>query len=150
MNTVGVKALASALGKLHILLAALSRNGEANLNVHRGDDLGVGELPDVDVVTADNARESLDVLTNIIQVDVVGSGLKENLGGCLGKGDGRLENDEGNEQRYGRISVETAGPVSKPDDKSRDDDTNVAQGVTDDVQNHGVHTHVAVIVAVAA
>ncbi|GKT64693.1 hypothetical protein ColTof3_12032 [Colletotrichum tofieldiae] len=150
VDAVGVEALAGALGELHVLLAALGGDGEVDVDVQGGDDLGVGELPDVDVVAAEDAGQVLDILADLLEVNVVGGGLEENLGGRLGEGNGRLENDEGDEQGDGGVGVEAAGPVGQPDDEGSDDDTDVAESVADDVENHGIHSHVAVVVAVAA
>ncbi|GJD02771.1 hypothetical protein ColKHC_11596 [Colletotrichum higginsianum] len=150
VNAVGVQALAGALGELHVLLATLGRDGEVDVNVQGGDDLGVRELPNVYVVAAEDTGQILDILAYFLEVDVVGSGLKEDLGGGLGEGDGRLENDQGNEQRDGRVGVEATGPVGQPDDESRDNYTNVAESVANDVENHGIHSHVTMVVAVAA
>ncbi|KFY19801.1 hypothetical protein V491_04204, partial [Pseudogymnoascus sp. VKM F-3775] len=69
-----------------------------------GDDLGVGELPDMDVVAGDDAGDVLDVLFNVVNVKVVGGGLQKDLGGRRGQGDGGAEDDECDEERNGRIS----------------------------------------------
>ncbi|GKT41798.1 uncharacterized protein ColSpa_01978 [Colletotrichum spaethianum] len=150
VNAVGVEALAGALGELHVLLTALGGDGEVDVDVQGGDDLGVGELPDVDVVAAEDTGQVLDVLADLLEVNVVRGGLEENLGSRLGEGNSGLENNESDEQRDGGIGVEAAGPVGQPDDEGSDDDTNVAESVADDVKNHGVHSHIAVVVAVAA
>lgn len=124
-------------------------NGERDLDVHAGDELGVGKLPDVNVMTSDDARQRLDILSNILNVDVLGCRLEENAGGGASERDRSVQNDGRDEERNSWVRVELAGPVGKPYDESRRHDTNVSKGVTYDVQNHSVHTHVTVIMAVS-
>lgn len=75
VDAVGVQALAGLLGELHVLLPALLRDGEGHLDVHRGDELRVRQLPDVYMVAADDAGKVLDVLLDLRELEVVG--------GCL-------------------------------------------------------------------
>lgn len=119
---------------------------EGDLDVKTGDDLGVRELPDVDMVAGDNAGDVLDVLFDVVNVEMVGGGLEKDLGGRRSQRDGGAENDEGDEEGDGRISVEAVGGFGEPDYERRHDDTDVAEGVADDVENHGTHTQVVVIV----
>lgn len=147
VDTVGMEALAGPASQLHILLATMRVDREGNLDVHAGNELGVGKLPDVNVVAGDDTRESLNVLSNVLDTDMLGGGLEQNAGSCTGKRDRGLENNGGNEERDGGIGIELAGPVGEPDDESRGHDTNIAQSITDDVQDHGVHTHIVVVVA---
>lgn len=39
--------------------------------MHAGNDLGVGELPDVDMMAANNAGQPFDVLANFLYTDVL-------------------------------------------------------------------------------
>lgn len=149
VDAVRVEALPRRPGQLHIPLAALRRDGERNLDVHRSDDLGVRQLPDVDVVAANHPGEVLDVLPQVRDVDVVGRGLEEDLGRGEGEGEGGAEDDECDEEGDGRIGVEPPGPVGQPDYQGGDNDSDVSQGVAQDVENHAVHPHVAVTVPVA-
>lgn len=142
-----VQALARPLGQLHVLFAAVLVDGEGHLQVHAGDDLGIRQLPDVDVVAAHDSWKTLDVLADVLDANVLGGGLQENPGGCASKGDGRLEDDGGDEQRHGGIAVELARPVREPYDEGGDDDADVAQRVAQNMEHHGVHAHVGVAVA---
>ncbi|KAL5346693.1 hypothetical protein ACLOAV_008400 [Pseudogymnoascus australis] len=75
VDAVCVEALAHRLGDFHVAgSAALGGDVESDLNVQAGDDLGVGELPDVGVVAGDDAGDVLDVLNDI---KVVGGGLED-------------------------------------------------------------------------
>lgn len=103
----------------------------------------------MDVVTGDDTRESLDVLSNLGDANMLRSGLQENARSASGEGNTCLEDDGSNEQGDGRISVDLARPVGKPDDKSSNHDTNVTKHVANDVENHGVHAHISVVVTVA-
>lgn len=150
VDAKGVEALSGAAGELHVLLAAVGVDGEGDLEVHARDDFGVGELPDVDMVAADDAGEGLDVLADVLDVDVVGRRLQENTCRGAGQGDRRLENNGGDEERDGGVGVVLAGPFSEPDDERRYNYTQVPQSVAYDVKYHGVHAHVVVAVSVAA
>ena len=81
MDAVGVQALADRLGDLHVARCApLDGDGEGDLDVQTSDDLGVGELPDVDVVAGDDAGDVLNVFFDVVDIEVVGGGLEEDLG----------------------------------------------------------------------
>lgn len=104
-----------------------------------GDDLGVGELPDVDVVAGDDAGDVLDVFFDVVDVEVVGGSLEEDLGGCGGEGDGGAEDDDGDEEGDRWVSVEAVRGVGEPDYERGDNDADVAESVADDVEYHGTH-----------
>lgn len=123
---------------------------EGDLDVQTSDDLRVRELPNVNVVAGDDARDVLDIFLDIVDVEVVGGGLEEDLGGRGGQGDGGAEDDEGDEERDCRVGVEAVWGVGEPDYERGDDDADVAEGVADDVEDHGTHAQVGVVVAVAA
>lgn len=150
VDAEAVETPAGRLCKLHVLLAVLSGDWEVDMDVKRGNNLGVGKLPDMNVVAADDTFQFLNVLANFLKVDVVGGSLQKDLGGRLRERDGGLEDNESNEQRDGGIGVETARPIGQPDDKSGDNHTDVAKSITNNVKNHGVHSHIAVVVAVPA
>ena len=145
MNTIGVQALSHRLSHGHVFLGSV-RGGDAegDLDMHGGDDLRVGQLPDVDVVAGDDARDGLDVLLDVVDVEVIRSGLEENLGGCGGKWDGGLENDQGDEEGDCWVGVETLWRMGEPDNEGGNNDTDVAEGVTYNVENHAVHSQITV------
>lgn len=149
VDAVAVETLADAPGQLHVLFAAELGDGKGHLDVHGGDDLRVRQLPDVDVVAAEHAGEALDVLADVVDVDVVGRGLQQDLGRRLSQRDGRPQDDGRDQQRHHRVRVHAVRPRRLPDDQRRHDHANVAQRVAHDVQHHGVHAHVVVAVAVA-
>lgn len=150
MDAISVQTLARALRKLHVLLAAILGDGERELHVHRRHDLGVGELPYMYVVAAEHPRQALDVIAQLVDVDVVGCGLEENLRRGKGEGQGGSENDDGDEEGDKGVSIKLVTPFCQPDDKRRDDDTNVAKRIPKHVQDHGLHSHVAVVMAQSA
>lgn len=150
VDAVGVEALTGLLGELHVALAALVGDGEGNLDVHGGDELGVGQLPHVHVVAADDAGEVLDVLADLRELEVVGRRLQQHLGRRARQRDRRPQDDERDEQRHCRVSIQLARPVREPDDERRSDDTDVAQRVAQHVQDHRVHAHVSMAVPVRA
>jgi hypothetical protein len=144
-----VEALASTTSQLHVLLTAVGVNGERNLEVHASDEFGVWKLPYVDMVASDDTGKSLNVLSNLRDANMLGSSLQKNARSTSSKRNTCLENNGGDKQGDSRVSVDLARPVGKPDDKSSDHDTNVTKHISNDVQNHGVHTHVSVVVTVA-
>lgn len=141
-----METLAGALGQLHVLLAAVRVDGEGNLEVHARYDLGVGQLPDVDVVAADDAGERLDVLPNLRYADVFWRRLEEHLGSGARERDAGVEDDGGDEERDGGVGVVLAGQIGQPDDECGYDDADVAQCIAYDMEDHGIHAHVAVAV----
>lgn len=142
-----METLAGALSQLHVLLAAVGVDGEGNLEVHARHDLGVGQLPDVDVVAADDTGERLDVFPNLRYADVFWRRLEEDLGGGARERDAGVEDDGGDEERDGRVGVVLAGQIGQPDDECGYDDANVAQRIAYDMEDHGIHAHIAVAVA---
>lgn len=149
VDAKGVQTLASSASELHVLLTAISVDGEGHLQVHAGNGLGVRKLPDVDMVAADDSRERFNVFADIGDADVLRSGLEEYPGGCPGEWDGSLENNGGDEERHGRVGVVLSRPVGQPDDQCSGNDTDVSKRITDDMKNHGIHAHIAVAVSVA-
>jgi len=81
VNTICMQALSDSLRQFHISLATSFTDGEPHLNVHGRNYLRVTQLPDVNMVAADNAWKLLDIFLDVIDLDVVRSGLKQDLGG---------------------------------------------------------------------
>ena len=146
VNAEGVQALTSPPGELHVLLATVRVDRERHLKMHAGHGLCVRELPDVDVVAAHNAGQGLDVFANIGNADVFGRCLQKDPRRSLGKRDGGLKDNGSDEEGDGRIGVVFARPLGQPDDQSRYDDTKVAESIANDVEDHGVHAHIAMAV----
>lgn len=116
MDAEAVEAFSGTFGQLHVLLAAVRVHRKRDLEVHAGDDFGVRQLPNVDMMAADNSRKGLDVLADILDTDVLRGCLKEDPGGGNRERNGRLENDSSDDQGYGRVGVIFAGPLREPDD----------------------------------
>lgn len=82
VDVVAVEAAFDLHGKAHPTLHAFcALEVKVELHVERGDELGARERPHVDVVAASDARERLDVLADVLDVDVFGRGLQEGTGG---------------------------------------------------------------------
>jgi hypothetical protein len=61
---------------------------------------------------------------------------------------GGSEDDDGDNQGDGRVQVESAAPLREPDDKTCDDNADVAKRVSEDVEKNGTHVHGSVIMTV--
>lgn len=147
VNTVAVEALPGPFDQLHVLLAAVCIDGEGHLEMQACHHLGIRQLPDVNVVAADDARQLLDILADVLDANVFGGCLEEDSGSSEGERDRGLEDDGRDQERHGGIGVVLARQVGEPDDESSDDDTNIAQRIAEDVEDHGIHAHVGVVVA---
>lgn len=150
VDAIRMKTLPCAPSQFHVLFTTVGIDGERNLEVHASNELGIGKLPNVDMMTSDDTRQCLNVLSNVLDVDVLWSRLEEDAGGSAGQRNRGVENNGCDEERNGGVGIELAGPIRKPDDESRSHDTNVSESVTDDVQNHGIHSHITVVMAMAA
>lgn len=133
VNTVGVEAAADGQGELHVACGALALEVEFDLDVQAADELGVAELPDVDVVAGDDAGEIFDVGFDVFDADSSRNGLQEDARGGLAERNGGGENDGSDDKRDGRVHVEAPAVVGEPNEKCGGDDTDVAEGVTQDV-----------------
>lgn len=113
VNAISVEAFSSGLGEFHVAFAAASfGEGEGDLDVHGCDDLRVRELPDVYVVTRDNAGDVLDIFFDIVHIDVIWRGLQEDLGCGFSERDGGSKNNERDEEGDSGVSIESARVVS--------------------------------------
>lgn len=102
------------------------------------------------VVTRHNARNGLDVFLNIVDIQMIWRGLEEDLCSRRGQWNSGTEDDECDEEGDCWVGVEALRGVVEPYDECRDDDSDVAKSVADDVEDHAVHAQVAVGVAVSA
>ena len=133
VDSVVVQARANLPGEIHVLVTAGRRDGEVHLNVQRGNEARVVELPDVNVVAANYALQILDVFPYLLQVDVLGSRLEQDLGSREGKRDGRAEDNDRDEERDGRIGIEASRPVGEPNNQSCGNNSHVTQSISNDV-----------------
>ena len=69
---------------------------------------------------------------------------------CPCKWDGCLQNDGCNEQGHSWIGVKLSWQVCEPDDECCHDDSNVAESVANDMQDHGIHAHITMTMTVTA
>lgn len=77
VNTIAMKTFPSAPGQLHVLLSAVCVNREGDLEMHAGDNLCIGELPDVDMMAADDSGKLFNILADFRDTDVFRSGLEQ-------------------------------------------------------------------------
>lgn len=101
----------------------------------------------MDVVAADNSWDVLDIFLDVVDIDMVWCCLEKDLCSRFCQGDSGFQDDESDKKGHCWICVESAGPVGEPDEKGRDNDSNVAKGISHNVENHGVHTHIGMVVA---
>jgi len=144
VNAVRVQAAADGLCKLHVASGAFSLEVELDLDVQTANQLGVAELPDVHVVARNNAREVFDVGLDVVNANAGGDSLKENARGSFAERNRGCENDCGDDKRNYRIHVETPAEVCEPDEECDTDDTDVAESVAQDVQEHATHVEISV------
>lgn len=150
VDTILVEAVANGTSKFHVSCGTFSLEVKVDLNVQTRDELGVTQLPDMQVMATNDTGEFLDVFLDVIDAETCGDCLKKDARCSLAEGDGRGENNTGDNQRNTRIGVVTPGEVGKPDEQCRANDTNVAQCIAHDVQEDTTHVEVVVRMAVAA
>lgn len=88
VDSIVVQAGPDLPGELHVLVTAGRRNGEVHLDVQRGNQARVVELPDVNVVAADYALQVLDIFPYLLEIDVLGRRLEKDLGSRKSERDG--------------------------------------------------------------
>lgn len=149
VHSVFVKAIADGTSKLHVSCGTFALEIKVDLDVQAGDKLGVAQLPDVDVMAADDAWQHLNVSLNVINVQTQRDSLQEDTGGGLAERNGRTKDDDGDDERNGRISVETPRVVGKPDEKRSCNNTNVSEGISHDMEEDAAHVEVPMRMPVA-
>lgn len=88
VDSIFVQTLPDLPGELHPLVTAGRGNWEVHLDVQRGNEARVVELPDVDVVATDYTLQVLDIFPYLLEVDVLGRCLEQDLGSCKSEWDG--------------------------------------------------------------
>lgn len=81
MDAESVQTFPYLAGKIHVARGAGAFDLAVDLDVKAGDDFGVAELPDVKVMTAEDAGEFFDVVFDIVDVEADGHGLEEDPAG---------------------------------------------------------------------
>jgi len=66
MNAILMETFTDLSSKTHISLRPFALEFERDLHVQRGNELGVGELPDMEMVAGDDVGEVGDILLDVI------------------------------------------------------------------------------------
>jgi hypothetical protein len=98
-------------------------------------------------MTGEDAWNVFNVFLDILDIDMIRCCLEENLGGRRCKRNGGAEDDQGDEERDQWIGIVLAGPFCEPYHESGYDNTDIAERIPDDMENHGIHTHIPMIMA---
>lgn len=104
----------------------------------------------MEVVSSNNAGETLDVLLDVVDTYALGRGLKKDTRRSLAKRDGRGQDDDRDDQRDTGIDVEPPLIIGQPDDQGRSNNTNVAKRVAHDVQEDTAHVEIVAVAALLA
>lgn len=99
------------------------------------------------VVCRDDPREVFNVKLNIVDRYAQGDGLQEDARCGFAQGDGRGEDNDGNDEGDEGIKVVFEGPGGEPDDESGGDNADVAESVAKDVEENAAHVEVRVRMA---
>lgn len=150
VNAIFMQTLTNGGCQLHVSLRALGAEVEVDSDVEGGDELGVGELPDMEVVAGLDTGQVLDIIADVVDFNAVRHGLEENAGCGFAERDGRAENDDCDNKRNGRVEVEAAREFREPDNQCCCDDTNVAEGIAHDVEEDALHVEIAVRVTMSS
>ncbi len=123
MNAPAVEVLADLSGDVHVLFGLAG--GAVDEDVDGGDDLALRKLPDVKLVEVEDAVDAHDGLTNGFERNGGGNTLKKDVRGGLDEGEGRVEDDDGDQERDGWIRVESPPCGRVHDEKTGGNDTDV-------------------------
>lgn len=77
VNAIAMETFPSAPGQLHVLLSAVCVNRERDLEMHAGDNLCVRELPDVNMMAADDSGKLFNILADFRDTDIFRGGLEQ-------------------------------------------------------------------------
>lgn len=132
---------------VHVLFGLSGRAVDQNMD--RGDDLALAELPHVKLVEVKHAVDIHDRVTHGFERDGSGNTLEQNVRGRLAERQGRVEDDDGDEERDGRVRVESPPGVRVQDEETGGNDTDVAESVAENVEEDTLHVHAAVRVTAA-
>lgn len=132
----------------HVLFGLVGR--AVDEHVHRGNNLALGQLPNVQLVEVENAIDILDRLADGFERNRRRHSLEQDVRGGLAEGESRVEDNDGDEERDGGVRVETPPCVRVQDEEAGGDNTDVAERVPQHVKEDTLHVHTAFTVAVAA
>lgn len=106
VNAVLMETVANGASELHVSCGTFSLEIKVDLNVQACNQLGVAQLPNMNVVAANDARQELNVFLNLVNIDAKWNSLEKDARGGLAEWNGRGENDTGDEKRDCRVQVE--------------------------------------------
>lgn len=89
-----------------------------------------------------NARQSGDVLFDLIDIDALRNSFQQDSRGRSAQWDGRMQNDGRDNYGDSRVCVETPAKIGQPDEEGRSDDTDIAHSIPENVQEHACHVQV--------
>lgn len=144
MDPEAVQTPAHLAGKVHVFRRAKALDITVHLDVQAGNDLGVAELPDVQVVTADDSGEILDILLDPSDVKMDGDRLEKDAARGFAEGDCAEKDDNGDEKRDGGVEIVAPLVGSEPNEEGTDDHTDVAESVAKDVKEYTAHVEIGV------
>ena len=72
-------------------------------------------------------------MLHFLKINITWCGLQQYFPAVFCYWEGRQEYRDGNEDANGWVGIVSSWNVRLPDNKSRDDDTNVVDGITDDM-----------------
>lgn len=142
VDSVGMQALSYLPSKAHVPLRALALDLSVDLDMDRSNDLGVTQLPDVEMMRTDYSGKSLDVLLDVIDTHPGRHGLEKDTRSGLTEGNGRGENDDSDHQRNARIHVESPVVIGQPNDQGRGDHADISKSITHDMQENTPHVQI--------
>lgn len=149
VDAVRMEAFANCTRKLHVARRSLTLEIIIDLHMQRGNQLGVTELPHMEMVATDDAREVENVALDVFDIDAGRRSLEQDTRSSLAERNGRAEDDHSDDQRNERIGVETPREVRKPDDESGSDHTNVSESITHHMEEYSAHVEISVRVTMA-
>jgi hypothetical protein len=150
MDAVLVEALTHLTGKVHVACWALILEVKVDLDMERGDELSIRELPDVQVVTRDDAVQISNVFLDLVDGKVLRHGLEKDTRRSFAERDGREKNDNSDDERNKGVGIEPPRVVGKPDKQRSCDDTDIAKSITQDMEEDTAHVQVTVGVTMTA
>ena len=146
VDAVGVQAAADSERELHVTSGSLTLEVEFDLDVQAADELSVAELPDMDVVARHDAGEIFDIGLDVVNADAGRNGLEEDARCGLAEGNGGCKDDGSDDERDGRVHVETPAVVGEPDEECSGDNADVSESIAQNVKEDTAHVEITVAV----
>lgn len=144
VDALVVEELLHLLGDLHVLgqVPAADVGGR--------NDPVAGQLPHVELVHRQHPVHLLQQPPlDGVHLDVRRNGLQQNERGLAEQGPHRVQNQDDQQDRQGRIHVQLVLPLGEPHDQRANDDDHTAEGVAEHMQERAPHVHLGRVVRVA-